>query len=209
MRKWVWKTLNLQEFFAHIIFFPWVIIIVRKRMLTRPWQKFCNLTREHKFLALIRSLPNSFKMPIWIKITKKINNISYPFARMAIWNLRNCQNLIIYKNFKDFSTITFFSDHLDPNHFHNRFGWSVVFRISFFEAVLTRKKVNFGQKCQFYRKKSNFFVFRQLFFRWSLRVLNFFAMAYFGLFKRNKVDLRLFQHPKSNQTYSKHVFIPD
>ena len=168
MRKGVWKTLNLQEFFAHIIFFPWVIIIVRKRMLTRPWQKFCNLTREHKFLALIRSLPNSFKMPIWIKITKKINNISYPFARMAIWNLRNCQNLIIYKNFKGFSTITFFSDHQQPQLFCNRYLGSVLLDTSCFKAVLARKQVSFGQKCQYFWKIKNFWFFGYHKLRWPL-----------------------------------------
>ena len=103
-----------------------------------------------------------------------------------------------------FLTITFFSDHLDQKHFRNRSG---CIQNKLFWGSLNEKKANFGQKCQYLRKKSKFFVFRPLFFQWPVRVLNFFA--YFRLFKRKLVYLRLFEHTRSNQTYSKHVFIPN
>ena len=35
------------------------------------------------------------------------------------------------------------------------------------------KEAHFGQQCQLYRINRNLFVFRQLFFQWLLRVLNF------------------------------------
>ena len=92
----------------------------RFRIWPKNWLKLCNSTREHRFVHFRHSredlsnqsqtLPEYRERHPHQKTRTKIGNIYGHLAKIAIWNLKNCQNLKNCENFKSVvETWNFFS----------------------------------------------------------------------------------------------------